>query len=160
MALGEVAAGLFSNDDALVCSVQAAATAVNERVWRLPILPEHTADLAGSTSDLKSTGGRMGGSRCATIQCEFASLYPCVCVCMCVCVCDSTARTCGWLGGHAMTVVWVRMIERRGSIAAAFLQKFVEPGVKWAHLDIAGELPAWRLRLQRACVVGVGAGCY
>ncbi len=63
VALGEYTAGLFSNDDALVANIQAASAAVNEKVWRLPILPEHSAELSGSMSDLRSTGaGRMGGA--------------------------------------------------------------------------------------------------
>jgi leucyl aminopeptidase len=62
-----------------------------ERVWRMPILPEHTAELVGDGKtnqyDLRSIGkGREGGA----------------------------------------------------CTAAAFLQEFIHDGVAWAHLDIAG----------------------
>ena len=60
-----------------------------EPVWRMPLLPEHTAELCrGSTAaDLKSTGTGRAGGACT---------------------------------------------------AAAFLAQFVRPGVRWAHIDIAG----------------------
>ena len=53
----------------------------------MPILPEHTAELASKVADTRSTGKTRYGGACT---------------------------------------------------AAAFLQKFVEDGVKWAHVDIAG----------------------
>lgn len=87
IALGEVAAGIFSNDAELSAEVTAAAAAHNERFWALPILPEHQDDIKGDLADINSTGKtRYGGS----------------------------------------------------STAAAFLEKFILPGVSWAHLDIAG----------------------
>eukprot|EP01126_Amoeba_proteus_P066733 TRINITY_DN9717_c0_g1_i1.p1 TRINITY_DN9717_c0_g1~~TRINITY_DN9717_c0_g1_i1.p1 ORF type:complete len:378 (-),score=88.86 TRINITY_DN9717_c0_g1_i1:198-1331(-) len=87
VALGEHAAGLFSNSDALATAVQDAGNKVAERTWPLPIYPEHKKQLSGTASDLKNIGeGRNAGA----------------------------------------------------SIAAAFLQEFIEPGVSWVHLDIAG----------------------
>jgi leucyl aminopeptidase len=47
VALGEYAAGLFSNNDDLSLELQRVGGVCGERVWRLPILPEHTAELVG-----------------------------------------------------------------------------------------------------------------
>lgn len=42
---------------------QESGTISYERCWRLPILPEHSAELKGSQSDSRSTGkGRYGGA--------------------------------------------------------------------------------------------------
>lgn len=87
IALGDSAAGLFSNNDALAAAITGAGEEVGETFWRLPVLPAHRAALKSTRADLRSTGkGRGGGA----------------------------------------------------STAAAFLEKFVEDGVLWAHLDIAG----------------------
>lgn len=87
VALGENHAGLFSNNDGLADNLQQAATATNERVWRLPVSAEFGNELKGQFSDYKNISGtRFGGA----------------------------------------------------STAAAFLSHFVDPGVHWAHLDIAG----------------------
>jgi leucyl aminopeptidase len=59
----------------------------HERVWRMPILPEHEAMLKNQFADTSSTGGSRFAGACT---------------------------------------------------AAAFLRKFVNDGVKWAHIDIAG----------------------
>ena len=87
IALGEVAAGLFSNDPTLAAEVMSAGASHNERLWSLPILPEHQDDIKGDLADINSTGKtRFGGA----------------------------------------------------STAAAFIEKFILPGVSWAHIDIAG----------------------
>lgn len=87
IALGDSAAGLFSNNDELATAITGAGEEVGETFWRLPVLPAHRAALKSTRADLRSTGkGRGGGA----------------------------------------------------STAAAFLEKFVEEGVHWAHLDIAG----------------------
>lgn len=87
MALGEHCAGVFSNSDELAGALQQSGTECHERCWRLPILPEHVAELKGTQSDSRSCGkGRYGGA----------------------------------------------------STAAAFLQQFIDEGVDWAHVDIAG----------------------
>jgi len=87
VALGEYAAGLFSNSDRLQQQLVASGTRVFERVWPLPILPEHTEELKATFADMRSTGKDRYGGACT---------------------------------------------------AAAFLQKFVDEGVEWAHVDIAG----------------------
>ena len=92
VALGKQTAGLFSNDDDLAKALLASSDAVNEPIWRLPIVDEHRESIKRLHADLNNKGkSPYGGS----------------------------------------------------SIAAAFLEKFVEKGVngetpKWAHLDIAG----------------------
>lgn len=64
VALGEYAAGLFSNSDRLVTSLNKAATAVSEPVWHMPVLPQHTQELTDCKyADLRSIGkGREGGA--------------------------------------------------------------------------------------------------
>ncbi|KAH9153197.1 hypothetical protein LEN26_003600 [Aphanomyces euteiches] len=63
VALGEYCAGLFSNSDDLAASLQQSGQTTHERCWRLPILPEHTAELKGYQSDSRSEGtGRYGGA--------------------------------------------------------------------------------------------------
>lgn len=64
VALGEYAAGAFSNSKALREAVIAAGAARGEVLWPMPILPEHRAELASCAfADLKSTGnGRYGGA--------------------------------------------------------------------------------------------------
>merc|ERR1712137_113715 len=87
VALGEYAAGLFSNEKQLQTAICQAADDVLERCWPMPIFPEHTEELESTVADTCSTGkGRYGGA----------------------------------------------------STAAAFLQKFVNEGVQWAHMDVAG----------------------
>ncbi|RYY33082.1 hypothetical protein EON62_04610, partial [archaeon] len=65
IALGEYAAGVFSNSKALQAAVVAAGERRFERGWALPIFPEHRDELSAGTpfADLKSMGaGRYGGS--------------------------------------------------------------------------------------------------
>lgn len=108
--LGEYSAGLFSNSPELAAPLQAAGDRVHERSWRMPIYPEHTAELenkdGGNYADLKSTGKSKSGGACT---------------------------------------------------AAAFLQKFISPGVQWAHLDIAGPAMASSAR-DWVCKGGTGFG--
>merc|ERR1711972_9592 len=87
VALGEHAAGLFSNSDRLAEDLHRSGQAVGEVLWRMPILQPHTDELDSKVCDVKSTGKSRDGGACT---------------------------------------------------AAAFLGKFVEPGVQWAHIDIAG----------------------
>lgn len=87
VALGECLAGVFSNNDGMAANLVSCGNKTYERCWHMPILHEHSAELKGTYSDLRSTGKtRYGGA----------------------------------------------------STAAAFLQKFVDKDVTWAHLDIAG----------------------
>jgi leucyl aminopeptidase len=64
IALGEYAAGLFSNNGALREGLATASAARFERLWPMPIFPEHREEIkAAAMADLQSTGaGRYGGS--------------------------------------------------------------------------------------------------
>jgi len=56
VALGEETAGLFSNDDELAKSLLEAGTAVDEPLWRMPIMKEHREGIKRQTSDLNNCG--------------------------------------------------------------------------------------------------------
>jgi leucyl aminopeptidase len=60
-ALGRVAAGLFSTDDAVRESLLAAAAATYEKLWPLPLFPEYEKAIKSDTADIKNSGGRTGG---------------------------------------------------------------------------------------------------
>jgi leucyl aminopeptidase len=64
VALGEYAAGMFTNSSELSTALRAAGERMGERLWPLPIFPEHRAEIrAAASADLQSTGGgRMGGA--------------------------------------------------------------------------------------------------
>jgi leucyl aminopeptidase len=62
VALGRgIAAGLFSNDDALRERLLAASDATAERLWPMPLFKEYTKALKSDYGDLVHTGTRMGG---------------------------------------------------------------------------------------------------
>jgi len=52
-ALGEVYAGLFSNDDALAEALLAASKASGEKLWRLPLDKDYLANLRSPIADLR-----------------------------------------------------------------------------------------------------------
>jgi len=60
VALGEEAAGLFCNDDALAQRLEAAGKNTAELVWRLPIFPEYREPLKSDIADIKNSGDRKG----------------------------------------------------------------------------------------------------
>ena len=62
--LGEYAAGMFTNNEALKGGLACASSARFERLWPMPIFDEHRDELkAAAMADLQSTGaGRYGGS--------------------------------------------------------------------------------------------------
>jgi leucyl aminopeptidase len=62
IALGNHAAGLFSNDDRLAAALTAAGEATGDRVWRLPLWPAYRKQIKGDDADIKNTGGRPGGA--------------------------------------------------------------------------------------------------
>jgi leucyl aminopeptidase len=65
VALGEYAAGLFANDDALLDRLLASAETTGERLWPLPIFPEHEEQIRSDVALIKNTGGRQGGASTA-----------------------------------------------------------------------------------------------
>ncbi|MGV3719372.1 MAG: leucyl aminopeptidase family protein, partial [Actinomycetota bacterium] len=62
IALGSVASGLFSTDDALSEAVLAAGEAAGEHHWRLPLFPEYREQIRSEIADLKNSGGRPAGA--------------------------------------------------------------------------------------------------
>jgi leucyl aminopeptidase len=55
-ALGKVAAGLMSNDDALSAELGESSRRTYERLWRLPLWDEYRELIKGQDSDLKNAG--------------------------------------------------------------------------------------------------------
>ena len=53
-ALGDLMAGLYSNNDALATELFQAGEETNERLWRLPLLDAHYDAMKGDTSDLRN----------------------------------------------------------------------------------------------------------
>ena len=63
VALGHDVAGLFTNDQPWCDRVAAAARAVGEPVWQLPMYPEYDEHIASDVADIKNVGdGRWGGA--------------------------------------------------------------------------------------------------
>ncbi|NPV68574.1 MAG: leucyl aminopeptidase [Anaerolineae bacterium] len=76
VALGAVAAGLFSTSDALRDVLLAAAEATNEKLWPLPLYPEYEKAIESKVADIQNTGGRTSGvGASATFLKHFVS-YP------------------------------------------------------------------------------------
>jgi leucyl aminopeptidase len=62
IALGGVNAGAFSNNDAFIDKLMAAAKAEGEKMWRMPIDDEYKEQLKTPFADLQNIGGRPAGS--------------------------------------------------------------------------------------------------
>jgi leucyl aminopeptidase len=62
VALGNLHAGLFCNDDQLANQLTAAGLATNERLWRMPLGRDYDKLIDSKFADMKNTGGRNGGS--------------------------------------------------------------------------------------------------
>lgn len=62
VALGSVAAGVYSNDDSLVAKLNQAAEATHERIWHMPLYEEYGKSLKSDTADTKNSGERWGGA--------------------------------------------------------------------------------------------------
>ncbi len=65
VALGEYAAGLFDSDETLRQRLLAAAEVTGERLWPLPIFPEHEDQIKSDVALIKNSGGRLGGASTA-----------------------------------------------------------------------------------------------
>lgn len=65
VALGNVYAGMFSNDDALAGQLSRAGETTGEKVWRMPLGEEFDKMIESRFADIKNTGGRMGGASTA-----------------------------------------------------------------------------------------------
>jgi leucyl aminopeptidase len=62
VALGNIRAGVFSNDEALTRTIQAAAENAGEKVWPMPMDAEYDELIRSEIADMKQTGGRWAGS--------------------------------------------------------------------------------------------------
>jgi|KBSSwiStaDraftv2_1062776.scaffolds.fasta_scaffold41713_4 leucyl aminopeptidase len=63
IALGHLAAGLFTDDDLLAAELMEASSASAERIWRLPVWDDYAAEMRGEVADLvNSSGAREGGA--------------------------------------------------------------------------------------------------
>ncbi len=62
VALGDYAAGLWSNDDQLLGRVRTAAANTGESVWPMPSFEEYATQIKSSVALVKNSGGRLGGA--------------------------------------------------------------------------------------------------
>ena len=62
VALGESAAGLWSNDEKLGAAVLASSKDAGERLWPMPHFPEYDELIRSEMGLLKNSGGRLGGA--------------------------------------------------------------------------------------------------
>ncbi len=65
VALGQSRAGAFCNDQRLFERVETAAQHSGEKLWRLPLDPDHREQLESHIADLRNTGARWGGASIA-----------------------------------------------------------------------------------------------
>ena len=64
VALGEHAAGLFSDNADLVAALEQSGLRTGDRVWRMPLLAEYLGEIKGAESDLSNTGESRYGGAC------------------------------------------------------------------------------------------------
>jgi len=78
IALGRLAAGMFTADDALASELDAAGVAVGERLWRMPLWDEYLAEMKSDTADLVNSNEKREGGAClaAAFLSHFARGYP------------------------------------------------------------------------------------
>lgn len=62
VALGQINAGVFSNNDDEYAHFVKATEQSGERFWRLPVEDEYREQIVSQIGDIKNTGGRYGGS--------------------------------------------------------------------------------------------------
>ncbi len=62
IALGHVASGLFTNDDALAKELLAAGEVAHDRAWHLPLWDDYQEQLKSNFADFANIGGRPAGS--------------------------------------------------------------------------------------------------
>ena len=62
VALGDVATGAVTNDDAFLAELIEASRRTGERIWQLPSWPEYRKQLESEAADLKNSGGRHAGT--------------------------------------------------------------------------------------------------
>ena len=62
IALGQVNAGAFANDDETFAKFEAALKVSGEKFWRMPLGEEYAEQIKSDIGDIKNTGGRYGGA--------------------------------------------------------------------------------------------------
>jgi leucyl aminopeptidase len=62
IALGNVAMGAMTNNEALYGRLKKAADAAGEKIWELPMWDEYKDQIKSEVADMKNTGGRGAGS--------------------------------------------------------------------------------------------------
>ena len=62
VALGDVATGVLTNNEALVKKLMAAADEAGERVWQLPMFEDYAELNKSDVADMKNSGGRYAGA--------------------------------------------------------------------------------------------------
>lgn len=62
VALGEAAAGMWTNDEAFQAQVLEAAKSSGERLWPMPLFPEYSGQIKSQVAYIKNSGGRLGGA--------------------------------------------------------------------------------------------------
>ncbi len=77
VALGQQAAGLFSNQDYLEAALLAASKRSSERLWPMPMWEEYSETIKGDMAEVKNSGGRSSGvSSSAKFIEHFTEDYP------------------------------------------------------------------------------------
>ena len=77
VALGQINAGVFTNNDDEYAHFTRAMDQSGERFWRLPIEDEYREQIVSQIGDIKNTGGRYGGAITAAMFLkEFAGDTP------------------------------------------------------------------------------------
>src|SRR5206468_11947048 len=67
LALGTLAAGLFTGGEGLAAEFTAADEASGERIWRMPLWDDYAPEMRSDTADLLNSGAREGGACLAAI---------------------------------------------------------------------------------------------
>jgi leucyl aminopeptidase len=72
VALGQINAGIFANDNAVYDQFNGALAISGEKFWRLPLGDEYAEMIKSDIGDIKNTGGRYGGAITAA---EFLKVF-------------------------------------------------------------------------------------
>jgi leucyl aminopeptidase len=77
MAFGPWATAALGNDDRVIDGLRAAGDAAGERIWPMPLLPEHHQAIKSTVADIKNSGGPSAGvSTAAAFLAEFVGDTP------------------------------------------------------------------------------------